>query len=61
MAVRPVALGMRNEDEGYAEVTAGLAPGASVVVARLEGLKAGSPVKLPPRAAAPAQQLAQKD
>jgi RND family efflux transporter MFP subunit len=62
VAVQPVALGMRNDDEGYAEVTAGLAPGASVIIAKLDGLKAGSPVKPPPRAAAPqASQLAQKD
>jgi membrane fusion protein, multidrug efflux system len=66
VALQPVQLGLRNEDEGYAEVTAGLAPGASVIVARLDGLKAGSPVKLPPSAPAragtqQAPQLAQKD
>lgn len=65
VAVQPVVLGMRNEDEGYAEVTDGLAPGASVIIAKIDGLKAGSPVK-PPRGAgtAPApqaSQLAQKD
>lgn len=62
VAVQPVVLGMRNEDEGYAEVTDGLAAGASVIVSKIDGLKAGSPVK-PPRRAAAAQpaQLAQKD
>ncbi len=50
----PVTLGMRNEDEGVAQVTSGLAQGASVIVARLEGVKPGSKVRigaLPPATA----------
>jgi membrane fusion protein (multidrug efflux system) len=43
---QPVTLGLRNEDEGYAEVKEGLAPGASVIVAKLDGLKPGSSVKV---------------
>ncbi len=52
---QPVTLGMRNEDEGMAEVSAGLAPGAHVIVTRLDGVKPGSKVKLAgPAVAAPA-------
>ena len=36
-----VTLGLRNEDEGYAEVKDGLAPGTRVIVARLDGVKPG--------------------
>jgi membrane fusion protein (multidrug efflux system) len=50
----PVKLGLRNEDLGYAEVTDGLAPGAQVIVARLEGVKPGVKVKAPAPATAPA-------
>ena len=42
----PVTLGLRNEDEGMAEVTHGLAAGARVIVARLDGVKPGSKVKI---------------
>jgi hypothetical protein len=45
---------MRNEDEGLAEVTAGLAPGSTVLLARLDGLKDGLVVKLPAPATLPA-------
>ncbi len=38
---QPVTLGLRNEDEGYAEVKEGLAAGARVIVARLDGVKPG--------------------
>lgn len=48
---QPVTLGMRNEDEGYAEVLSGLEKGSNVIVAKLEGIKPGTKVKLP---AAPA-------
>ncbi|CDG81517.1 efflux RND transporter periplasmic adaptor subunit [Janthinobacterium agaricidamnosum] len=44
---QPVRLGLRNDDEGYAEVTEGLEQGASVIVARLDGVKPGHRVKLP--------------
>ncbi|HEV7815882.1 MAG TPA: efflux RND transporter periplasmic adaptor subunit [Janthinobacterium sp.] len=46
VVAQPVKLGLRNEDEGYAEVDDGLTAGASVIVAKLDGLKPGSSVKL---------------
>jgi membrane fusion protein, multidrug efflux system len=51
VVAQPVKLGLRNEDEGVAEVLDGLAPGATVIAARLDSVKPGSKVKLP---AAPA-------
>ncbi|RJG15684.1 efflux RND transporter periplasmic adaptor subunit [Massilia cavernae] len=42
----PVTIGLRNEDEGMAEVTSGLAAGARVLVAKLDGVKPGSKVKV---------------
>ncbi|MCC6073422.1 efflux RND transporter periplasmic adaptor subunit [Massilia sp. GCM10020059] len=42
----PVTLGLRNEDDGMAEVTGGLAAGARVLVAKLDGVKPGSKVKV---------------
>ena len=50
---QPVTLGLRNEDEGYAEVTDGLAPGARVIVAKLDGVKPGHGVRFNTPAAAP--------
>lgn len=47
IVAQPVTLGLRNEDEGMAEVTAGLAPGAKVIISRLDNVKPGSQVKLP--------------
>jgi membrane fusion protein (multidrug efflux system) len=47
LLAQPVTLGLRNDDEGYAEVLQGLAPGAHVIVSRLDSLKPGSSVKLP--------------
>lgn len=41
-----VKLGLRNEDEGMAEVTQGLAPGERVIVVRLDGVKPGSKVRV---------------
>ncbi|MET3132713.1 membrane fusion protein (multidrug efflux system) [Oxalobacteraceae bacterium GrIS 1.11] len=55
---RTVKLGLRNEEQGYAEVSAGLAAGASVIVTRLDGVKPGHAVKLaasPVPAATPAR------
>ncbi|MDQ2823346.1 MAG: efflux RND transporter periplasmic adaptor subunit [Pseudomonadota bacterium] len=51
----PVTLGMRNEDEALVEVLSGLAPGAIVLAAPLDGVKPGSKVKLlaTPAAAVP--------
>jgi hypothetical protein len=37
---------MRSEDEGLAQVTSGLHQGASVIVARLDGVKPGSKVRV---------------
>ncbi|GGC06089.1 efflux RND transporter periplasmic adaptor subunit [Pseudoduganella buxea] len=44
---QPVTLGLRNEDEGMAAVTAGLDQGEHVIVSRLDGVKPGASVKLP--------------
>jgi RND family efflux transporter MFP subunit len=46
VVARPVTLGMRNEDEGYVQVTEGLDKGDSVIIAKLDGVKAGAKVKL---------------
>ncbi|KQV88649.1 MFP transporter [Massilia sp. Root351] len=54
VVAQPVTLGLRNEDTGYAEVTAGLQPGAQVIVAKLDAVKPGARVKLAAPAAAPA-------
>lgn len=43
---QPVTVGMRNEDEGMAQITSGLAQGASVIVAKLDGVKPGSKVRV---------------
>ena len=43
---QPVTLGLRNEDEGMAQVTSGLDKGASVIVARLDGVKPGNKVRI---------------
>ncbi|UMR31078.1 efflux RND transporter periplasmic adaptor subunit [Massilia sp. MB5] len=51
VVAQPVAVGLRSEDEGYAEVTGGLDQGSQVIVAKLENVKPGDKVKLP---AAPA-------
>lgn len=44
---QPVQVGIRNEDEGMVEVLDGLAPGSTVLAAKLDGVKPGSKVKLP--------------
>ena len=46
VVAQPVTLGMRSEDEGLAQVTSGLYQGASVIVARLDGVKPGSKVRV---------------
>lgn len=66
VVAQPVTLGLRNEDEGYAEVTSGLVPGAKVIVAKLDGVKPGHGVTFAapaaaPAPAAPAAVLARKD
>ncbi|MGV7209570.1 efflux RND transporter periplasmic adaptor subunit [Oxalobacteraceae bacterium A2-2] len=56
VVAQPVTLGLRNEDEGLAEVNAGLQAGDQVIIARLDSVKPGSRVKLPAAsAAAPAK------
>jgi RND family efflux transporter MFP subunit len=47
VVAQPVQLGMRNEDEGLAEVTGGLDAGAVLLAVPLDGVKPGSQVKLP--------------
>jgi membrane fusion protein (multidrug efflux system) len=42
-----VQTGLRNEAEGMVEITGGLTPGMQVLAVRLDGIKAGSLVKLP--------------
>ncbi len=49
-----VTLGLRNDDEGMAEITGGLQAGATVLVGKLDGVKPGAKVKLPDSPAAPA-------
>ena len=67
VVAQPVTLGLRNEDEGYAEVTSGLVPGAKVIIAKLDGVKPGHSVTFaaqsatPAAPAAPAAVLARKD
>ena len=53
VVAQPVELGMRNEDEGLAEVTGGLDAGAVLLAVPLDGVKPGTQVKLPGAAAKP--------
>jgi RND family efflux transporter MFP subunit len=46
VVMQPVTVGMRNEDEGMVQVTAGLAKGASVIVAKLDDVKPGAKVRV---------------
>ena len=46
VTAQPVRLGLRNEDDALVEVLGGLAPGAVVLAAPLDGVKPGSKVKL---------------
>jgi membrane fusion protein (multidrug efflux system) len=52
VVAQPVTLGLRNDDEGMAEVRQGLQAGASVIVSRLDSVRPGSRVKLPAATAA---------
>jgi membrane fusion protein, multidrug efflux system len=47
LVAQPLKLGLRNEDDGLAEVMEGLHSGDHVIVARIDALKPGSAVKLP--------------
>ena len=59
IARRPVTVGLREEQAGLVEVKSGLAPGASVVAARVMGLKVGTPAVIKaPAPAAPAKEKA---
>jgi RND family efflux transporter MFP subunit len=61
VVAQPVELGLRNEDEGLAEVTRGVQAGAVVISAQLEGVKPGTKVKIVGTAApAPAPAAAAK-
>jgi len=64
VVAKPVTLGLRNEDEGVAEVTAGLDAGATVITAKLDGVKPGQKVRIGApagaAAAAPAVAVASK-
>ncbi|MEJ7804671.1 MAG: efflux RND transporter periplasmic adaptor subunit [Telluria sp.] len=53
VVAQKVTLGLRNDDEGYAEVTGGLNAGATVVLGTLDGVKPGVSVKLPGTPASP--------
>jgi membrane fusion protein (multidrug efflux system) len=46
VVAQPVTLGLRNEDEGMAQVTTGLDKGASVIVAKLADVKPGAKVRV---------------
>lgn len=46
VVAQPVTLGLRNEDDGIVEVTAGLQDGATLVIGKLEGVKPGVKVRM---------------
>jgi membrane fusion protein (multidrug efflux system) len=48
-----VKVGLRNEDESMAVIGSGLQVGERIIALKLDGVKAGSPVKLPQNAAKP--------
>jgi RND family efflux transporter MFP subunit len=47
VVAQPVKLGLKNEDEGLVEALEGVPAGATVMALKLDGVKPGSPVKLP--------------
>ena len=47
IVAQPVTTGLRNEDDGLVQITAGLAPGSRVLVVPLDNVKVGSMVRLP--------------
>jgi RND family efflux transporter MFP subunit len=51
---QPVKLGLRNDDEGFIEVTDGLDAGANVIISKLDSVKPGTQVRLPANVATPA-------
>ncbi len=46
IVAQPVKLGLRNEDEGLVAVTEGIAGGARVLIANIDGVKPGNAVKM---------------
>lgn len=54
VVAQPVTLGLRNDDEGTAQVVAGLQDGARVIVSKLPALKPGAQVSLPAETASTA-------
>ncbi|MDB5962398.1 MAG: efflux transporter periplasmic adaptor subunit [Massilia sp.] len=46
VATQPVTLGLRNDDDGVAEVKSGLQEGATVITARLDAVKPGQKVRI---------------
>jgi len=46
LELRPVKLGVRDEDEGLVQILAGLEPQVQIVRANLGTLKPGTPVKV---------------
>ncbi len=47
IVAQPVTPGLRNDDEGLVQISAGLAPGSRVLVVPLDNVKPGSTVRLP--------------
>ena len=54
VVAQPVTLGLRNDDDGTAQVLAGLEDGARVIISKLPAVKPGAQVSLPADAAATA-------
>ena len=51
VVAQPVTLGLRNDDDGTAQVPAGLEDGARVIISKLPAVKPGAQVSLPADAA----------
>lgn len=60
VVAQPIKLGLRNEDEGMAEIASGLARGDRVLIVKLDGVKPGSAVKLPEQVQPAASTTGQK-
>jgi membrane fusion protein, multidrug efflux system len=52
IVAQPVSVGVRNEDEGVAEIKSGASEGAIVIAVKLDAIKPGAQVTLPKAAAA---------
>ena len=50
--MQTVKLGLRSDDEGKVQIVQGLEAGAVLISSRLDGVKAGSKVKMPKSSAA---------